>query len=212
MSANSPALDPEAFVQCPYEENHKVRNKRLQIHLAECRKVRSRQPYWSLFSVENCCWESFTVSLPVTRMLHFLFKLIICQIIVLARATEINRVSLTYKTILPAAFGLNDVKVNVDNLHEDEMRNVFVHRTTHWWRSWRDLARSMPSISFQKLNSVFTRWYVQIVPLLIVKFFTVSDKLSDFFGEIHSEEKLRLLCCMSVSVVDMSLYLVFTTL
>jgi len=67
----------------------------------------------------------------VTRMLHFLFKLIICQIIVLARATEINRVSLTYKTILPAAFDLNDVKVNVDNLHEDEMRNVFVHRTTH---------------------------------------------------------------------------------
>lgn len=67
----------------------------------------------------------------MTRMLHFLFKLIICQIIVLARATEINRVSLTYKTILPAAFGLNDVKVNVDNLHEDEMRNVFVHRTTH---------------------------------------------------------------------------------
>ena len=67
----------------------------------------------------------------MTRMLHFLFKLIICQIIVLARATEINRVSLTYKTILPAAFDLNDVKVNVDNLHEDEMRNVFVHRTTH---------------------------------------------------------------------------------
>jgi len=39
MSANTPALDPEAFVQCPYEENHKVRNQRLQIHLAQCRKV-----------------------------------------------------------------------------------------------------------------------------------------------------------------------------
>jgi len=39
MSANMPAPDPEAFVQCPYEQNHKVRNKRLQIHLFECRKV-----------------------------------------------------------------------------------------------------------------------------------------------------------------------------
>ena len=39
MSAHSPALDPEAFVQCPYEENHKIRNKRLQIHLVDCRKV-----------------------------------------------------------------------------------------------------------------------------------------------------------------------------
>ena len=39
MSANTPALDPEEFVQCPYEENHKVRNKRMQIHLIQCRKV-----------------------------------------------------------------------------------------------------------------------------------------------------------------------------
>jgi len=39
MSAHTPALNPEAFVQCPYEENHKIRNKRVQIHLANCRKV-----------------------------------------------------------------------------------------------------------------------------------------------------------------------------
>lgn len=38
MSANTPAVDPEAFVQCPYEENHKVRNQRLQIHLVQCRR------------------------------------------------------------------------------------------------------------------------------------------------------------------------------
>ena len=37
MSACTLAVDPEAFVQCPYEENHNVRNKRMQIHLVECR-------------------------------------------------------------------------------------------------------------------------------------------------------------------------------
>jgi len=39
MSANTPALDPEEFVQCPYEENHKVRNKRWHYHIVQCRRV-----------------------------------------------------------------------------------------------------------------------------------------------------------------------------
>jgi len=55
MSANTPALDPEAFVQCPYEENHKVRNQRLQIHLAQCRKVSQQVSFTCTYtSVEKC--------------------------------------------------------------------------------------------------------------------------------------------------------------
>jgi len=38
VSAYMPALDPAACVQCHYEENHKICNKCVQIHLIECRK------------------------------------------------------------------------------------------------------------------------------------------------------------------------------
>jgi len=55
MSANTPALDPEAFVQCPYEENHKVRNQRLQIHLAQCRKVSQQVSLFRCLDVIHFC-------------------------------------------------------------------------------------------------------------------------------------------------------------
>ena len=31
--------DPEALVQCPYNDAHMVRNKRMQYHIIDCRKV-----------------------------------------------------------------------------------------------------------------------------------------------------------------------------
>jgi len=33
--------DPEALVECPYDKTHMVRNKRMQYHLIDCRKVSS---------------------------------------------------------------------------------------------------------------------------------------------------------------------------
>ena len=61
MSSSTPALDPEEFVQCPYEENHKVRNKRMQIHLIECIKVSCLSAVLA-FSFKNfCCSVSVDV-------------------------------------------------------------------------------------------------------------------------------------------------------
>jgi len=31
--------DPEALTQCPYDNTHMIRNKRMQYHLVDCRKV-----------------------------------------------------------------------------------------------------------------------------------------------------------------------------
>jgi len=31
--------DPEALIACPYDKTHMVRNKRMQYHLIDCRKV-----------------------------------------------------------------------------------------------------------------------------------------------------------------------------
>jgi len=31
--------DPEALTMCPYDKTHMVRNKRIQYHLIDCRKV-----------------------------------------------------------------------------------------------------------------------------------------------------------------------------
>jgi len=33
--------DPEALVSCPYDRTHMIRNKRMQYHLIDCRKVRN---------------------------------------------------------------------------------------------------------------------------------------------------------------------------
>ena len=64
MSSTTPALDPEAFVQCPYEENHKVRNQRLQIHLVQCRRVSLKASVFSFYlnTILQSCFSSMNVS------------------------------------------------------------------------------------------------------------------------------------------------------
>jgi len=53
--------DPKTVVACPYDSTHMVRNKRMQYHLIDCRKVSTSQLCFadSTLLILSCCTMYF---------------------------------------------------------------------------------------------------------------------------------------------------------
>ncbi len=49
-------MDPDEFVTCPYDSNHRVQVHRLQMHILKCKKVRlfvNIIIYWKCFNIKE---------------------------------------------------------------------------------------------------------------------------------------------------------------